>query len=173
MMRDQLQQILASWDGKATTPLQEAYEIFRGEPAFLDLLIEFSGSKASQRGATWLLKHHFDRKGSKLTDDQSERHLAGLSCFSDWEAKLHFLQYLEHLKLSEKAEEPLRSLIDPELGSENKFLRAWAHYALAIHANRFPAHKEYAFRKLTTARECETAGAVKVRIRKALEKLGR
>lgn len=172
MKTRKLQEVLASWDGKATDPLEKVYEACRHEPDFLDTLIEFARSPDCENAATWLLKHTFDCRHANLSPNQSARHLSGLAALSHWEAKLHFLQYLEHLHLSESDQEPLLKFIEPELRSGNKFLRAWAHYALAIHAECFPAQRQYAVDTLTRARDRETAGSVKVRIRKALKKLG-
>jgi len=169
-MQDGLERTLSSWDGKATAPLEQAYETYRNEPHFLEHLVDLCEAPTCQRGATWLLKHHFDRKG-QLSDELAARHLTAIPLFDHWEAKLHFLQCFEHLRISEDAKVPLNRFIESEVTSANKFVRAWACYALAIFALRFPEHKEHALDTLKQAGNRETAGSVKVRIRKALEKL--
>lgn len=55
--------------------------------------------------------------------------------------------------------------------AENRFLRAWAYHGLALHAERFPAHQTAAIDRLNEVMTRETAGSLKVRIRKALERI--
>lgn len=170
-MRTQLAQILHKWDGKDTAPLTRAYSSFATAPDFTVHLVELCETEACERGATWLLKHHLEKSGDGLAEPLATRHVTFAPRFAHWEARLHFLQYFGHLQIPENVEHPLEQMIDDGLTSENKFLRAWSHYALAVFAQRFPAHRSRAIETLEQAGACETAGSVKVRIRKALEKL--
>ncbi|MET1416163.1 hypothetical protein ABVF61_28095 [Roseibium sp. HPY-6] len=170
-MRTQLHQVLSEWDGKDTAPLERSYASFQAETDLVGYLVDLGEDERCQRGATWLLKHHLEKSGSGLPEQLAAKHAAFAPKLTDWEARLHFLQYFEHLQIPEHLEDPLRQMIDNGLTSENKFLRAWSHYALAVLAQRFPAHESKALKILRTAGERETAGSVKVRIRKALEKL--
>lgn len=170
-MRDDLEQLLCHWDGKATEALKNACEMFRAQPDFMDRLVRLSEHQNCERGATWLLKHAFENGEPRLSENRTARHLAAMPDFNHWETRLHFLQYLDHLTIPDDAEAPLEAFILDALTSENKFLRAWAYYALALHAERFPAHKRKATDRLEKAMVRETASSVKVRIRKALERL--
>ncbi|MEQ9275410.1 MAG: hypothetical protein RIG93_14320 [Roseibium album] len=170
-MRMQLAQIVRKWDGKDTALLEHAYSSFATEPDFTVHLVELCEIEECERGATWLLKHYVAKSRSGLPEQLAARHAAFAPKLTDWEARLHFLQYFEHLQIPEHLEDPLRQMIDSGLTSENKFVRAWSHYALAVLAQRFPAHKSHAIETLERSDACETAGSVKVRIRKALEKL--
>lgn len=170
-MRDRLQQLLSGWDGKTTGPLKSAYETLRRQPDFVDHLIDLSEHPDCERGATWLLKHAFDQGEPELSGERSKRHLAGMSGFGHWETRLHFLQYLEHLTIPDEAEATLQAFILDAVEAENRFLRAWAYYGLALHGERFPAHRREAADRLDKAMTQETAGSVKVRIRKALERI--
>ncbi|MES0812585.1 hypothetical protein ABLO27_24040 [Roseibium sp. SCPC15] len=167
-----LQSVLVSWDGKLTKPLEDAFAAYRSDPGFLNSLIGLSENESCERASTWLLKHHFDTKGERLSIDQSRKHLAILPHIRHWEAKLHVLQYLEQLELPVEAETTLNDFLTEALASENKLVRAWAYYGLATLACRFPSRKMSALELLTSAQERETAGSIKVRIRKALKKLG-
>lgn len=171
-MRDRLEQTLSGWNGKATDPLKIAYQTFCTQPDFFDHLIDLSEHQSCERGATWLFKYAFEHDTLKFSNEQSARHLAGISGFSHWETRLHLLQYLEHLTIPDEAETPLLAFILNTLKAENRFLRAWAYFGLALHAGRFPAHKRDAIDRLNAAKSRETAGSVKVRIRKALERIG-
>lgn len=170
-MRDDLEQLLSDWDGKATEALKSACEMFRAQPDFVDRLVGLSARQDTARGATWLLKHLFENGEPRLSESRTARHIAAMSDFSHWETRLHVLQYLDHLTIPHDAEAPLEAFILDALDSENKFLRAWAYYALALHAERFPVHKCQAIDRLNKAMMQETAGSVKVRIRKALERI--
>lgn len=171
-MRNRLEQTLSGWNGKATEPLKTAYETCCTQPDFVDHLIDLSEHKSSQRGATWLLKYAFQHGEAKLSRAQCARHLASIAAFSHWETRLHFLQYLEHLTIPDEAGAALQAFILDALGAENRFLRAWAYFGLALHAERFPDHEREAIDRLNGAMARETAGSVKVRIRKALERIG-
>lgn len=170
-MRDALSSILKSWDGKATAPLEEAYADFGNHPGFLITLTEFCQTEELQRAATWLLKHHFDQKQGPLARDLTALHIKSLPVLAHWETKLHVLQYLEHLTLTSDDEVALCAFVDRETSNENKLVRAWAYYGLATLAQRFPEHKTAALERLHAAQETESAGSIKVRIRKALQKL--
>ncbi|WP_420334731.1 hypothetical protein [Roseibium sp.] len=170
-MRDELEHTLSGWNGKATQPLKTAYETLRTEPDLVDLLIDLSENQSCERGATWLLKYAFDRDPPTFSNAQSAQHLAGISGFSHWETRLHFLQYLERLTIPDDAEAPLLDFILDALAAENRFLRAWAYFGLALHSERFPAHRDQAIDRLNEAMARETAGSVTVRIRKALERI--
>lgn len=170
-MRDALEQLVCGWDGKTTSTLKTAYERFHHHPDFVDHLISLSADQRCDRGATWLLKHAFSRGEPKLSGERSARHLAALAHFSHWETRLHLLQYLDHLTIPGEAERLLHGFILESLEAQNRFLRAWGYYALALHAERFPAHQNEALNRLNEAMTRETAGSVKVRIRKALERI--
>lgn len=170
-MRDSLAKSLKDWDGKATAPLEELFADYHEHPGFLVTLVDFCETEELQRGATWLLKHHFDQKGPPLTDGLTRLHINSLPSLRHWDAKLHILQYFEQLRLRDDMEEALGTFVESELSSDNKMVRAWAYYDLAVLARRFPNRKEAAVEILTRAQALETAGSIKVRVRKALAKL--
>jgi hypothetical protein len=170
-MIDALQNSLNNWDGKSTAPLEEVFFDYHEHPGFLVSLVEFCKKAEFQRGATWLLKHHFDQKRPPLPDELNRIHLSSLPMLQHWEAKLHMLQYLDRLEICDAQRATVCTFVETETTNENKFVRAWAFYSLATLANRFPDLRGKALNTLQAAALHETASSVKVRIRKALEKL--
>ncbi|WP_298963950.1 hypothetical protein [uncultured Roseibium sp.] len=171
-MSETLRTILSAWDGKDTGELEDLFEGERSNPVFLQALIGLCEIVDCQRGATWLLKHHFDLKGAPLPEDLTRQHLGSLSTITHWEAKLHILQYFERLQLALVPQKELERFVKSGTRSDNKFVRAWAYYDLAVLALAYPELTSQVRNILTAARDIETAGSVRVRIRKALEKLG-
>jgi hypothetical protein len=170
-MKDALETAIKSWDGKNTGPLTDIFATHQNDPAFSADLVALCEIEANQRGATWLLKHHFDQKGLPFSEKLTRKHLSNLSQIRHWEAKLHILQYLERLEIPEEMAETTRIFVVSSLQSGNKMERAWAYYGLATLAIRFPNLKAQHLEILESAQRQETAGSIKVRIRKALHKL--
>ena len=142
------------------------------DPEFQAHLVDLCSIADCQRGATWLLKHDLGQTKASLPDDLSQRHLSTIHQILHWEARLHILQYLERLSLPETAKSDLSRFVEEAISADNKLVRAWGFYGLAILAVRFPDLAVNARRVLQQAQSTETAGSVKVRIRKGLEKLG-
>ncbi len=166
-----IEDIIGQWDGKSPKPLEELFEECRANPAFPESLVDLCETSGMQTGATWLLKRHFDSGGPPLSDALEARHLAGLASFHGWEAKLHVLQYLEHLKIPEEARQHLTVFLRDAGTADNRFVRAWAYHGLALLACRFPDERARSRDILERAQAVETAGSIKVRIRKALARL--
>jgi len=167
-----LRAIVSEWDGNDTAVLEKLFDARCGDPEFLPELVQLCSCAELQRGATWLLKHHFDRNGPALPAALMEDHLAQFQTIEDWQARLHVLQYLEQLDVPEDAERPLSDFVETSLKSEKKFVRAWAWYGLAVLAHSYPGRIDKTVQRLTREYAQETAGSVKVRIRKALKMLG-
>lgn len=162
---------LAAWDGKDTVFLEGLFQENQDDRGFLQSLVAACNTQDLQRGATWLLKRHFDNKGAPLSQKQTNAHIGQFAGFEDWQAKLHVLQYLEHLDLADDAETPLSGFLNETLQSDQKFVRAWTYWGLAVLAQRFPDRARKTRQLLTEAQTRETAASVKVRIRKALDLL--
>lgn len=162
---------LAAWDGKDTGVLEALFRKKQRDREFLQSLITACNTQGLQRGATWLLKHHLERADAPLSAALTRRHLAQLAGIEDWQAKLHVLQYLDRLDLPEDAEPELLAFVEEALLSARTLVRAWGYSGLAVLARRFPHRRETTRQLLTSAKTSETAGSVKVRIRKALELL--
>jgi len=162
---------LAAWDGKDTAILEKLFRENSGDQEFLPFLVGSCDKRDLQRGATWLIKHHFDRRGAPLSADLTRLHVAQFAGFHDWQARLHVLQYLEHLDLPDDAEAPVSDFLNETRHSDQKFVRAWTYWGLAVLAQRFPDRARKTGQLLAEAQTRETAASVKVRIRKALDLL--
>ncbi|MCK7614406.1 hypothetical protein [Roseibium sediminicola] len=162
---------LAVWDGKDTAFLEALFRKNHDNSDFLESLIIACNTQRLQRGATWLLKQYFDQRGTPLPADLSRAHIGQFAGIEDWQAKLHVLQYLEHLDLADDAEAPLSDFLNETLQSDQKFVRAWSYWGLAVLAHRFPDRTRKTGQLLAEAQTRETAASVKVRIRKALDLL--
>lgn len=170
-MQDTLQKSLTLWDGKDTATLESLFLEFHEGPDFLQGLIALGNDRKFHRGVTWLLKHHFDRKGPALQQDLARSHILQFEAIDDWQARLHVLQYLEHLDLPEDSEKVVSDFVEGSLRSDRTFVRAWAWHGLAVLAERFSLRRDETIKQLTEAQARETAGSVKVRIRRAIAKL--
>lgn len=170
-MAETLHKVLSNWDGKDTRFLERLFHDEAGNPGFLKSLVTLSAREESQRGATWLLKHHFDIRAQPLSPELSQEHIACVADTEDWQTRLHVLQYLEHLDLPVAFRKPASDFVEVSIRSERPFVRAWAWHALSVLAQRFPDQRDETCQRLSEAQETETAGSVKVRIRKALARL--
>ena len=166
-----LAELLDGWDGKDTRELEAVFEEYRKDPAFLADLVHLTDTPTRQQGTTWLLKHHFDTRKTALPADLVAEHISQFPMVQDWQARLHILQYLEHLDLPEDAKATVCTFVDQSLGSDRTFVRAWAWHGLVVLAERYPERRAAALDRLKEAQAAETAGSVKVRIRKALDRL--
>jgi len=166
-----LHDILSEWDGRDTGSLERLFHDEAANPDFLRMLVSLAGEETSQRGATWLLKQHFDTGGKALPAALTRDHLSQLDGLRDWQSRLHVLQYLEKLDLPEGSKTELFEFVETSLKSDRTFVRAWAWYALAVLAARYPQEREDTLRRLKEAQATEAAGSVKVRIRKSIARL--
>ncbi|QDG75316.1 hypothetical protein [Labrenzia sp. PHM005] len=169
-MFDDLKARLAAWDGKNTQPLLDLYADTTHTDDWLASLVQLSSEPTCDRAATWLLKHSLE-SGLSLPADLTRQHLCNLAPLSHWEAKLHVLQYLDRLELTEAVKRLLYAFIKESMISDAKLIRAWGYYAFSILAKQFPEFKTEALAIFKRAEQTETAGSVKVRLRKAFEVL--
>jgi hypothetical protein len=169
-MIEDLKTSLAAWDGKNTRPLLDLYEAFEHTRDWLGALVQLSCEQDCERGATWLLKHYLE-SGASLPADLTDEHLCHLAPLSHWEARMHVLQYLDRLKLTDTVKTPLHIFIKEAIASDAKLIRAWGYYGFAVLARQFPEFQSEARANLIKAGQIETAGSIKVRLRKALELL--
>jgi hypothetical protein len=84
-----------------------------------------------------------------------------------WGSKLHLLQCLPHLAIDERAKPALESFLRDSMGSDNKFVRAWAYNGFHVLALQYPQYRAEAKRLLGRALKSEAA-SVKARIRRIL-----
>lgn len=169
MSSTDLETDLHSWDMKSSDRIHEIYRRHSEDTGFLAESIRLTGSAVHQRGATWLLKHHVVDGAATIPPKDVADLCAVLPTLDHWEAKLHVLQCLSVLPVSESEAGRVHHFLELCLGEEAKFVRAWAYSALHHLAVRFPDYRAGTTAALEAALRQETSAAVKVRIRKAID----
>ena len=172
-MRSVLADQLAAWDQKDTVVLKKIYAEHHDNPLFLDELIDCCANPDQQTAATWLIKHTMEQTSDGLSAALEMKLIGALPRLHDWAAMLHALQILDKLGLPDTSKQCLTEFVARAGQSEKTLVRAWAYYGLAVSARRFPELREEATETLNRLSAGETAGSIKVRIRKALEYLDR
>lgn len=171
-MSSDLRQPLSSWDTKATQPLIDLYQAAAHTDSWLSQLAALCRDPECERAATWLLKHHLETGGRGLPEDLIGTHLQDLPKLRHWEAQLHGLQYLERLTWPDTARDAVHEFIGSAISSDNKLVRAWGYYTFAVFAEHYPDARQDVADYLEKAHETEKAASIKVRLRKAFERLG-
>jgi len=172
-----LNDTIAAWDGKSVDAITRIYNAHNRTAEFGSELINCLGDPESERGVTWLIKHHLEQ-GWITQDSGPEPHeivtmVNALPAFTHWEARLHVLQCLDHLDIPESATAPLATYLETAITDTAKFVRAWAYHGWCVLAEQHPAYLPHAVALLEAAQISESAASVKVKVRRALQKLVR
>ena len=162
-----LSEEIASWDGSSAAALHSTYERHCAEEQFVATLLAHIADVDLQRAATWLLKKHLEM-GHSLSAGDCRAIFARLSVQEHWETKLHVLQCLPYLEIADEDSVGLEEFLDGCIGSEKKFVRAWAYNGYNELSLRFPRYRETVDRMLARASESE-APSVRARIRNLLK----
>lgn len=159
---------LQAWDLKSAAAIGSIYADHAGEGGFLGQVVDLIDDPDLERGATWLLKHHFDVGGEPLNDRLVRSTLAAVQGLDHWEAKLHILQIMSRLPVAEDQLDDVEAFVDECLSGDKKFVRAWAYSAFRDLAVQHPHLRGEATRLLDQALENETAGSVLSRVRRCI-----
>ena len=128
-----LQQAVTKWDGKSAGYIADVYRGYVHVSTFVDQLVELIEAPASQRGATWLLKHHLEENVASdralLDRSQLSRIYRLAPSLADWESRLHILQSIPQMPVAPADKDIVESFIRRSLRDKNKFVRAWAYMA--------------------------------------------
>lgn len=162
-----LTQMMAAWDGKSAAALQSAYERHCAEADFVATILERLADVDSQKAATWLLKKHLET-GNSLSAAECRAIFAGLSLQEHWESKLHMLQCIPYLTIAEEDCAGLVRFLEACVGSDRKFVRAWAYNGFNELALSFPRYRKKTDDMFARAGESEAA-SVRARIRNILK----
>ena len=169
-MLDILEHKLASWDGIHMEPLKSVYHEHLADSEFFNSLIVLTGKDPSlQDATTWLLKHHYDEKNN-LSSQQINDLLKLSSTFESWPAKLHVLQMLPHIEVSENNFIAIDNFVRSCLKDDTKFVRAWAYQGLYQLYEFRPENKTELIALCEDAMNRESA-SIKSKVRKILAKL--
>ena len=165
-MTTTLSEEIALWDGRSATALQSAYARHCAEEDFTATVLTHIADGKLQRAATWLLKKHLEA-GSRLSAAGCRAVFGALSAQEHWESRLHILQSLPYLDIHEDDSAALEQFLDACVGSDRKFVRAWAYNGFHELARRFPRYRKKVDDMLARAGESEAA-SVQARIRNIL-----
>ena len=163
---------LTAFDGRATTILGEAEARFRGRPGYLANLVSLAGDPepAVSSGATWLIKAHLDAGGA-LPASEADALLSRLDTIVAWQAQLHLCQIARDLRFGAEQARCFADWLEPLLGHERSFLRAWSLDALCRLALRDEAYRPPAKRALQRA-ALDRAASVAARVRRLQKETG-
>lgn len=163
-----LQQEIKCWDGKSAIDIKTIYQNHQHDKSFSEKIIQLINQPCFQKAATWLLKHHLEKK-HQLTKNQNLKILSLLVKLDCWEAKLHILQCLPYLKIFDESKKDAEAFLRQCLVDKNKFVRAWAYngfYELSIWHPEYQAETQLFFDMAMK----DEAASVKARIRNILKK---
>ena len=157
---------IAAYDGKRSDSLESVASQVDATPEVLQSLCDFTCSEESriQSAASWLLRR-YSQAGATLSPKQTERLLSVLTRDCHWEARLHVLQMMGDLALPLACVKKLWRALAEQTKDNNKFIRAWSCYGLAVIADQHPLYQERAL-TLLAAGEQNEAASVRARIRR-------
>ncbi len=163
-----IEQEIASWDGKSVDGIRAIYDAHKVEKHFADAIIALSFTEACEKGATWLLKAWLEA-GNELAQPQIAKIYGSLNQLKHWEAKLHVLQSIPFMPITDAECSGLYAFLRATLADPNKFVRAWSYngfYELSRqHAKYLDETKQYFEMAMR-----DEAPSVKARIRNAMKK---
>ncbi|MBX2931726.1 MAG: hypothetical protein KF781_07270 [Chitinophagaceae bacterium] len=166
-MNKKLATKLKLWDEIHTEYLTNLYsENATNTTFFEDLVAICKNQQDLHKVMTWLIKHHYDN-GNRLPDMLIEKVIINCQNINNWEAKLHLLQIMPHIKLSEVSMLTFEPFIRNCLADKNKFVRAWAYNGLYELTKYIPELKHELKFICEKAMETESA-AIKSKVRKIL-----
>ncbi len=163
-----IEQEIASWDGKSADDIKAIYDAHNAESNFSETIIALSLTEACEKGATWLLKAWLEA-GNELELPQVEKVYGSLDQLKHWEAKLHALQSIPFMPITDKASGNLYAFLRSTLTDPNKFVRAWSYngfYELSRQHSKYIDETKQYFEMAMR----DEAPSVKARIRNAMKK---
>lgn len=146
------------------------YDAFRETPGFAHVLAMLLSEQNYQRGASWLLKHHIDA-GHAIAAEDAQTCYANVDKLTHWDTNLHILQTMHALPIDTAQKQAVHGFLHKNLTSDRTLVRAWAYTGFVVLASQYEDYHAEAVALLRQAKETETAGSIKVRIRRGLETL--
>ena len=162
-----IEQEIQGWDGKSSGDIGAIYARYANEDCFVENLVELYGRKNLEKGVTWLLKCHLEKKHSLSTDTIAVIYRFALKLES-WEAKLHVLQSMSYMPVGETEKNSVEFFLRNCLMDTNKFVRAWAYNGFYEISFQYPEFKDETKKFLEMAMKDE-APSVKARIRNIMK----
>ncbi|QDV89187.1 hypothetical protein RAS2_02510 [Phycisphaerae bacterium RAS2] len=132
MNKKALRTVCEQFDGKHTDPLERAMADCRDRRGLLDdalALAKLGGTDRFMVAATWLLLNG-SRDDDEFVAGHAEQWVALLAEAGHWEVRLHLLQLLDGVEMSErlgtKSQLALWKVAVGTAGDDNKLVRAWS-----------------------------------------------
>ena len=163
-----IEQEIASWDGKSADDIKKIYDTHSAEGNFCEKVSSLLSTESCEKGATWLLKAWLEA-GNELEQAQVERIYGLLGKLKNWEAKLHVLQSIPLMPITDHASDSLYAFLRVTLTDSNKFLRAWSYnglYELSRQHSKYVDETKMYFEMAMR----DEAPSVKARIRNDMKK---
>lgn len=162
-----IKQKMASWDGKSAAKIKSIYDIHKADDKFLDTIIDCLFVDNYEKGATWLLKAWLEA-GNYIAPQQITHIYSSLEQLKYWEAKLHILQSIPFMPISNAESNKVHSFLRLTLTDQNKFVRAWSYngfYELSRQHARYKSETNHFFEMAIR----DEAQSVKARIRNIIK----
>lgn len=169
-MENTLKAAYLQWDGIHTAHLRQLYLENREDPSFIPATLALlENEHAVEVSSSWVLKHHIDQ-GEMLSSDQVDQLINKLPELRFWESRLHLLQMIPQISLTDAQAERLEPAVRKHLSSDRAFVKASAFAAYFEIVKRFPELKNE-FRLLCEDSLEKVSASVKVKIRRILKQL--
>jgi len=159
--------IFSQWDGRNTQSLIDFFAEYGETSEFLSCLLSYLSQQETQRVASWLLKH-FCEQGGQLNQAHIEQVYSQLGNLVHWESRLHILQCIGYMPISDMVKKPLEAFLRATLIDNNKFIRAWSYNGFYLLCMQYPEYREEVEQFFIMAMRDEAA-SVKARIRNILK----
>lgn len=150
--------------------MRQIYDANCGSSNFASTLAALLAEQDNQRGASWLLKHHIDN-GHAVKRDDAQVCYTSLDQLTHWETQLHILQTMHALPIDAAHKAAVHRFLTKNVTSTKTLIRAWSYTGFVILACQHKEYRAEAQMLLEQAKQLETAGSIKVRIRRGLEEL--
>lgn len=168
-MSKKLKQTLQEWNGTAEG-MRQIYDQNSSKTDFLEKVIGICvKDKDLQKVGSWLIKNHYDLKQVLPNKLHTPFIKVGVT-YTDWVAKLNFLQVLPKLDIEEKLLQDLDDFVRACLHDENKFVRAWSYQGFYEVTKHIPEFENELRQLCELALERESA-SIKSRVRKVVAQL--
>lgn len=166
---EQLITILQTWDDKRVAYAKAMYQQLYTQSDFITNLIAITEQFPKLRhNTTWLIKHHADQNGT-FTKEQSHDIAQLLSNLNNWAEKLHILQTMPSLHISEEDFDTWESFIGEHLDYSQNFVRTSAYHGLYVLSQYQTEMKPDILVIFKEALESDSAASVRARLRKLIK----
>ena len=157
---------IESYCPASVSELESIHNHYADLEDYLHRLISVARAGSAEVEATWLIKKFLETRPNPDAE-MTQRLLELLPHATDWQARLHVLQCIQHLDLSHAPVDDFRVAILAALDSSNKLVRAWAYDCLFRLAELRHAESGTDMVRIMSAVENESP-AVRARLRKLI-----